>query len=100
MRVIKINLPLQPQQKKELKVRDKIMLSGELYTARDQAHIRLTQMIKEGKPLPFDLLNSALFYCGPAPIPPGKVCGAIGPTTSARMDKYTPLLLENGLRVM
>ena len=100
MRVIKINLPLQPQQKKELKVRDKIMLSGELYTARDQAHIRLTQLIKEGKPLPFDLSNSALFYCGPAPIPPGKVCGAIGPTTSARMDKYTPLLLENGLRVM
>ncbi|MBP9006808.1 MAG: fumarate hydratase C-terminal domain-containing protein, partial [Candidatus Syntrophosphaera sp.] len=73
MKTIKINLPFQPQQKKELKVRDKILLSGELYTARDQAHIRLTQLIKEGKPLPFDLSNSALFYCGPAPIPPGKV---------------------------
>lgn len=86
MRVIKINLPFcNHNRKKELKVRDKIMLSGELYTARDQAHIRLTQMIKEGKPLPFDLLNSALFYCGRMLyIPPGKVCGAIGPTTSAK----------------
>ena len=100
MRIIKIELPLKSEEIKMFTIRDKLLISGVLYTARDQAHLRLNQLIKEGKPLPFNLADSALFYCGPAPTPPGKVCGAIGPTTSARMDKYTPLLLEKGLRVM
>lgn len=100
MRIINIELPLKSEEIKMFTIRDKLLISGVLYTARDQAHLRLTQLIKEGKPLPFNLVDSALFYCGPAPTPPGKVCGAIGPTTSARMDKYTPLLLENGLKVM
>ncbi|HOD59258.1 MAG TPA: FumA C-terminus/TtdB family hydratase beta subunit [Candidatus Syntrophosphaera sp.] len=100
MRIINIELPLKSEEIKMFTIRDKLLISGVLYTARDQAHLRLTQLIKEGKPLPFNLADSALFYCGPAPTPPGKVCGAIGPTTSARMDKYTPLLLENGLKVM
>jgi fumarate hydratase subunit beta len=100
MRIIKIELPLKSEEIKMFTIRDKLLISGVLYTARDQAHLRLNQLIKEGKPLPFNLADSTLFYCGPAPTPPGKVCGAIGPTTSARMDKYTPLLLENGLKVM
>ncbi len=67
---------------------------------RDKAHKRLVEMINSGDPLPFDLNGSAIYYCGPAPCPPGKICGSIGPTTSSRMDIYTPALLDLGLKVM
>ncbi len=77
-----------------------MMISGEIFTARDAAHARLEQLIIDKQPLPFDLTTTCIFYCGPSPKPERKVCGAIGPTTSARMDKYTPLLIEHGLRVM
>ena len=79
---------------------DKVVLSGVIHTARDQAHQRLVELISRNEPLPFDLAKTALFYCGPSPRPPGKVCGAIGPTTSSRMDPYTVPLLEQGLKIM
>lgn len=77
-----------------------VLVSGTLYTARDRAHKRIAQAIEEGAPLPFDLNNAAIYYCGPTPAPEGCVIGSCGPTTSGRMDAYTPLLIENGLRVV
>ncbi len=71
-----------------------------LYTARDQAHKRLAEMVKKGKKLPFELHGSIIYYCGPNPTPPGAVIGSCGPTTSSRMDGFTPLLLANGLAAM
>jgi fumarate hydratase subunit beta len=100
MRTISLLLPLSAESIRNLKTGDKLLLSGTIFTARDQAHIRLIELIEQGAPLPFDLAETALFYCGPSPTPPGKISGAIGPTTSARMDKYTPQLLEQGLKVM
>jgi fumarate hydratase subunit beta len=100
MGTLKLNLPLSPDDIKQLHPGDKILLSGEVLTARDQAHKKLCELIPSGETLPFDLSKSTIFYCGPSPVPPGKITGAIGPTTSARMDKYTPLLLEHGLKVM
>ncbi|MDZ4182732.1 MAG: FumA C-terminus/TtdB family hydratase beta subunit [Candidatus Cloacimonadaceae bacterium] len=100
MREFHLTLPLDPKVIADLKSGDKVYLSGIIHTARDKAHQRLVGMIEQGEPLPFDLSEIVLFYCGPSPTPPGKICGAIGPTTSARMDPYTLPLLENGLKVM
>ena len=82
---------------KSLKQGDNVLLSGEIYTARDAAHQRLTKMIKNGEELPFELKDKIIFYAGPCPTCEGCVVGAIGPTTSARMDKYAVQLYEKGL---
>jgi len=95
-----LSLPLSEDDIAMLKPGDKVLLSGTIYTARDKAHQRLVQLLETGQNLPFDLATSGICYCGPTPVPPGKVCGAIGPTTSQRMDKYTPKLIEAGLKVM
>jgi len=79
---------------------DKVLLSGVLYTARDAAHKRIVEYLESGKQLPFELTDAAIFYAGPTPAKPGAICGAIGPTTSIRMDKYTPALLEAGVKVL
>ncbi|PKN72845.1 MAG: fumarate hydratase [Candidatus Cloacimonetes bacterium HGW-Cloacimonetes-3] len=100
MQIHRIELPLKPSDKALLRVGDKVLLSGEIFTARDAAHARLERLMITAQPLPFDLSETSLFYCGPSPKPEGKVCGAIGPTTSTRMDRYTPLLIDHGLRVM
>jgi fumarate hydratase subunit beta len=100
MKAIELTLPLDDQTIRSLKYGEKFLLSGTIYTARDQAHARMADMIAKGEDIPIPLKDTAIFYCGPAPVPPGKVSGAIGPTTSARMDRYTPLLLDNGLRIM
>jgi len=76
------------------------LLTGCLFTARDVAHKRMVDILKRGEKLPLNLAETTLFYCGPSPARPGNICGAIGPTTSSRMDIYTPLLIQNGLRVM
>lgn len=76
------------------------MLSGIIYTARDQAHRRIQEALKKGKRLPFDLKNAVIYYCGPTRTPAAKAIGSCGPTTSARMDGFTPDLLKAGLRVM
>ena len=76
------------------------MLSGEIYTARDVAHQRLYESLLKGEKLPVDLSQVVLFYAAPTPTPPKKVIGSIGPTTSYRMDAFTPKLIEAGLRAM
>ena len=76
------------------------MLSGVVYTARDQAHKRMIEALDRGEPLPFDLEGSAIYYVGPTPERPGEVIGSAGPTTSGRMDKYTPTMIEQGMRGM
>jgi len=100
MRVRKLSLPFSSEMISSLIQGDKILLDGTLYTARDLAHTRLAELMRAGQPSPIPLDEGALFYCGPSPVPPGKVCGAIGPTTSARMDRFTPFLLEHGLKVI
>ncbi len=79
---------------------DKVLLTGVIYTARDQAHKRLVEAINKKKKLPFELNGRIIYYCGPTPAPKGKTIGACGPTTSSRMDEFTPALLKAGLRAM
>lgn len=79
---------------------DTVYLYGYIYTARDAAHKRLYEKIKEGKPLPIDIKDQAIYYAGPCPAKPGSVIGSCGPTTSGRMDIYTPALLDLGLKIM
>jgi len=78
----------------------KVLLSGVIYAARDAAHQRLVQALDKGEGLPFDLSGQTLYYMGPSPARPGQVIGSAGPTTSGRMDGYTPRLLATGLRAM
>ena len=96
----KVISPLQENDIHNLKSGDSILLSGTIYTARDAAHKRLVELIKEGKELPLELKNQIIYYVGPTPAKPGQVIGSAGPTTSYRMDGYTPILLENGLKGM
>ena len=84
----------------ELKAGENILLSGVIYTARDAAHKRMCEDFKSGKGFPFDIKGQAIYYAGPCPAKPGEVIGSCGPTTAGRMDSYTPLLLDNGLKVM
>ena len=81
----------------ELKAGDSVLISGEILTARDCAHKRLTDMIKKGEKLPFDLKDAIVYYAGPCPAKPGMASGSCGPTTSSRMDVYAPVLLDLGL---
>ncbi len=93
-------MPLCPADISQLNISDKVLLTGCLFTARDAAHKRMVEIIQRGEKLPLDLAETTLFYCGPSPARPGNICGAIGPTSSSRMDVYTPILIQNGLRVM
>lgn len=95
-----INTPLDENTVRELKAGDYVYLSGIIYTARDAAHKRMFESMSEGKDIPFDLTNNVIYYLGPTPAREGQVIGSAGPTTSSRMDKYTPLLLEYGLKGM
>lgn len=85
---------------KELRAGEKVLLTGFIYTARDTAHKRFIDALRRGETLPFDISNQIIYYCGPSPAPPGKVIGSAGPTTSSRMDLYTPQLLSLGLKGM
>ena len=96
----KIELPLTTESRKELKAGDLVELSGVIYTARDRAHKRLVRMIESGEGLPFDLQDQTIYYVGPAPARPGEVVGSIGPTTSSRMDPFTPAILKAGVKGM
>lgn len=82
---------------KELNAGDSILLSGTVYTARDAAHKRLTALIAAGEHLPFQIEGSCIYYAGPTPPMPGRVCGSFGPTTSCRMDAFAPLLYDLGM---
>ena len=85
---------------KNLKAGDSVLLSGEIYTARDAAHKRMVEEFEDGKGFPFDITGKVIYYAGPCPAKPGEIIGSCGPTTSGRMDAYTPLLLDNGLAAM
>lgn len=96
----KLSLPTDQAHIKDLQTGDVVLISGTVYTARDQAHKRMAAAIANNEPLPFALDNAAIYYCGPTPAVNGAIIGSCGPTTSTRMDAYTPLLIQNGLKVM
>jgi fumarate hydratase subunit beta len=83
-----------------LKAGDRVLLSGEIYTARDAAHKKFIELFKNGQPLPFNINGAVIYYAGPTPAPDGLPIGSCGPTTSGRMDSYAPLLLDKGLKAM
>lgn len=95
-----IKTPFEKSDIERLKVGDKVLLSGTIYTARDQAHKRLVSAIKDRKRLPLDLKDQVIYYCGPTLTPKGKIIGSCGPTTSSRMDEFSPVLLKSGLSAM
>ena len=95
-----LTLPLTKEQIKNLHAGDSVLISGTILTARDCAHKRITEYISEGKPLPFELKGSMIYYAGPCPAKPGMASGSCGPTTSARMDSFAPTLLDFGLAGM
>ena len=97
-REIKLSTPLQEEDVLHLRTGDKVLLSGHIYTARDAAHKRLLQDLDQGIEPPFNLQGAVLYYVGPTPAPPGRVIGSAGPTTSSRMDAYTPRLHQLGVR--
>ena len=96
----KITAPPTTETAKDLRAGDSVLISGTIYTGRDLAHKRLTDALKAGEKLPFDLAGAVIYYVGPSPAKPGQVIGSAGPTTSYRMDAYSPLLMEKGLRGM
>lgn len=98
--VKKITTPLTEEKVKDLRAGDSVLITGVIYTARDAAHKRLVELIKEGKELPMDVKDSIIYYVGPTPSKPGMAFGSGGPTTSYRMDPYAPELLEIGLKGM
>jgi fumarate hydratase subunit beta len=93
-----VSLPLTEETIAGLKTGDSVLLSGSLYVARDAAHRRMSEALERSESLPFDIKGQTIYYMGPSPTPPGRVIGAAGPTTSARMDPYTPRLLSKGLK--
>ncbi len=97
---IRLKTPLSDADVEKLKAGDKVFLNGVIYTGRDAAHKRLYDLLMEGKPLPIDVKGQVIYYVGPAPAKPGQVIGSAGPTTSGRMDAYSPKLIEIGLKGM
>ena len=93
-----LEIPLKDEDIEKLKAGDKVSLTGVVYTARDAAHKRLVELLERGEELPIPLEGQVIYYVGPAPTPPGKPIGSAGPTTSYRMDPYTPALIERGLK--
>lgn len=99
-RIITLKTPLQEAAIAGLRAGDEVLLSGEVLTARDQAHQRLCEMMGRHAALPLDLRGQVIYYCGPTRTPKGRVIGSCGPTTSSRMDKLTAPLLEAGVKGM
>ena len=95
-----LKLPLSDADIRLLRAGDTVYLTGGMYVARDAAHKRLFELIEKDESLPITLSGETIYYMGPSPAREGRVIGSAGPTTSSRMDKYTPALLERGLRVM
>ncbi|RKQ35793.1 Fe-S-containing hydro-lyase [Oceanobacillus halophilus] len=95
-----IKLPLDEKTVSSLRAGDQVRISGTVYTARDAAHMRMAETLDKGLELPFDINGQVIYYVGPTPAKPGQVIGSAGPTTSSRMDAYTPKLLELGLKGM
>ena len=100
MSMKKINFPITDEQISELRCGDRVLATGTLYTARDAAHKRMYELLQNGEELPIDINGQTIYYVGAAPAKPGYVIGPCGPTSSYRMDKYAPSLLDRGLKVM
>lgn len=100
MSVYRLHTPLSSAELERLKVGDRVLISGKIYTARDTAHRRLVELIEAGRELPIRLKGQVIYYCGPTPAKPGQPIGSAGPTTSYRMDSYAPRLMELGLKGM
>ena len=96
----RISTPLDEAAVRSLRAGDEVLVSGTVYAARDAAHARLLNLIRNGKPLPFDPRGAVVYYVGPTPARAGQASGSAGPTTSGRMDPYTPSLLDLGLKGM
>ena len=96
----KITLPITDEDIKNLKAGDSVLLTGSIITGRDAAHKRLYELIQKGEKLPVDIKGELIYYVGPAPAKPGYAVGPAGPTSSYRMDKYAPSLLDLGLKGM
>ena len=93
---IPVSAPLSREQAKTLKAGDSCLISGTIYTARDAAHKRLCELIEQGRELPLEIRDSVIYFVGPSPAKPGQVIGSAGPTTSYRMDAYSPVLIARG----
>ncbi|MHB9111194.1 MAG: Fe-S-containing hydro-lyase [Thermoleophilia bacterium] len=92
--------PIDAETARALKAGDRILITGSIFTARDAAHRRMIELIEQGEDLPVELEGAVLYYVGPTPASPGRATGSAGPTTSSRVDRYTPALLARGLRVV
>jgi len=97
---VRLKTPLTDQDVEKLKIGDRVLLNGVIYTGRDAAHKRLHDLLQSGKDLPFDIRGQIIYYVGPTPAKPGQVLGSAGPTTSYRMDAFAPALIEKGLKGM
>ena len=95
-----MNVPMTKEKAASLKAGDYVYLTGTIYTARDAAHKRMDEALDRGEALPFDIEGSIIYYMGPSPAREGRPIGSAGPTTASRMDKYTPRLLDLGMRAM
>ncbi len=100
MKTFRLNTDNLREHIKEISCGDEVLLSGTVYTARDAAHKKIAALIADGLHTPFEIKDSAIYYAGPTPERDGAVCGSFGPTTSSRMDMYSPLLLDMGLLCM
>ncbi len=97
---MRLTLPYKEEDLLKIRAGEEVILEGVLYVGRDQVHKRLCELVAKGEKLPFDFAGNAIYYMGPSPAPEGFVIGSAGPTTSMRMDPYSPILLREGLRVM
>jgi len=97
---VRLRTPLSDEDVERLKIGDRVLITGVIYTGRDAAHKRLFDLLQEGKDLPFDIKGQIIYYVGPTPAKPGQVFGSAGPTTSYRMDAYSPSLIGRGLKGM
>ncbi|MDO5708256.1 MAG: Fe-S-containing hydro-lyase [Andreesenia angusta] len=97
---MKIRTPVNIEEIEKLKIGDRVYITGYIYTARDSAHKKMIESLNSGEKLPFDIENQIIYYVGPCPAKPNEIIGSAGPTTSFRMDAYTPTLLDLGLKGM
>ena len=100
METIKLNIPVSDQDIEKLHAGQKVILNGHIYTARDAAHKKMVELLDKGENLPFDPKGQIIYFVGPSPAKPGQVIGSAGPTTSGRMNKYSPAMLKAGLKGM
>jgi len=100
MKTWSLQTPLSTSVIQDITAGDTVLISGTIYTARDAAHKKMTETIQNQEPLPFSLQGQILYFVGPTPARPGHAIGSAGPTTSGRMDKYSPILLDQGLKAM